>query len=179
MSFCGDFMKTKPIETKAKFVAKAGLMLAITLMLNALDSSFSAFLPFGVRLGLSNVAVLVTCVIINLPTAFVIILLKSVFIFATRGAFAAATSLGGGLFSFAVTALLLVLTNRSYVFISVASALTHSLAQIFVAILLTQSFFTIYYLPVLLATSVATGVFTGIIASSVIKRISHKKTAEG
>jgi heptaprenyl diphosphate synthase len=137
----------------------------------------SAFLPAGVRIGLSNIAVFTAAVCINLPTAFIIALLKSVFVLMTRGVTAGIMSASGGLLAFAVTAVTLSRTKLSYVMISVLSAATHIIGQLCAAAMITGSVYTLYYAPVLLIAGVASGFFTGVVSGKtipILKRILQR-----
>lgn len=166
-------MRINPYKSNAKYISFTGIMLSVAIVLTMLESIFSAFLPVGVRLGLSNVVTMTAIISINPPTAFLITILKSLFVFITRGATAGAMSLGGGFFAFLVTLLMYKYTNSSYILMSVLSAVAHSMAQICVAAVITQSFYTLYYLPLLLITSVISGVCTGIILNSVLKILQN------
>lgn len=156
-------MKINPYKSKARYVSTTGLMLALACVLTALESVFSAFLPAGMRIGLSNIVIMAACAAINLPTAFIIVLLKGVFVFATRGATAGIMSLCGGIISFAAMGVLFSKTKASYILISVVSALLHTVGQLSAAVLLTGSVYTFFYAPVLCAVSVASGICTGFV----------------
>lgn len=161
-------MKLKPENVSpAKYVAVMGLLFAAASALNMLESAFSAFLPAGIRIGLSNIVIMAAILSLNLPSALVLVLLKAVLVFLTRGVTAGAMSLCGSLAAFAVTAVLFRKTNASYVLISVLGAFSHSLGQLLAArgILGTASVFA--YAPVLAIASVITGICTGIVLKAV------------
>lgn len=168
-------MKINPYRSTAKYVAVSGIMLGIAAALTAIESMLSAFMPAGVRIGLANIVVLTAAACINLPTAFIITLLKSVFVLLTRGITAGAMSFGGGMLAFAVTAVMLSMTRASYVMISVSGAIAHIIGQLIVAALLTQSKYTFYYAPLLIATGTASGFVTGAVANAVIPHFSNIK----
>ena len=168
-------MKINPYRSTAKYVAVSGIMLGIAAALTAIESMLSVFMPAGVRIGLANIVVLTAAACINLPTAFIIALLKSVFVFLTRGITAGAMSFGGGMLAFAVTAVMLSMTRASYVMISVSGAIAHIIGQLIVAALLTQSKYTFYYAPLLIATGTASGFVTGAAANAVIPHFSNIK----
>lgn len=170
-------MKIDPFDSKARYVAVTGIMLALAAALTAFESTVSAFLPAGVRIGLANIAVFAAAVCINLPTAFIITLLKSVFVLMTRGVTAGIMSVSGGLLSFGITALLLSRTRCSYVMISVISAVVHILGQLGAAALLTGSVYTLYYAPLLLVTGTVSGFFTGIVSGKVIPLLEKSLAA--
>ena len=170
-------MKLNPFRSAAGYVAITGIMLALAAALTTMESMLSAFLPAGVRIGLSNIVVLCAAECINAPTALLITLLKSVFVLLTRGFSAGVMSLCGGLPSFAATIFMLKKTSASYIGVSVLGALLHIFGQLFAACFFTGSIYTIYYAPLLLVTAVASGFFTGAVSGKLSpllkKRISR------
>lgn len=156
-------IKFKPDGTSpSRYAAFMGLLFAVSAALNWLESIFSAALPAGMRVGLSNIAVMLAILCVNLPSALLLTVLKCGFVFLTRGVTAGVMSLCGSLAAFCVTALLFRRTKASYVLTSVLAALAHSLGQLCAAwgLLGTASVFA--YSPILAASSSAAGVLTGI-----------------
>lgn len=170
-------MKIDPFDSTARYVSVTGIMLGLAAALSAFESMASAFLPAGVRIGLANIAVFAAAVCINIPTAFIITLLKSAFVLLTRGVTAGIMSAGGGIISFGITALLLSKTNASYVMISVLSAVGHMLGQLTAASVIMGSTYTFYYAPVLLIVGTASGFFTGIVSGKVIPLLEKTLSA--
>ena len=168
-------MKLKPENVSpARYAAVMGILFAAASALNMLESVFSAFLPAGIRVGLSNIVIMAAILCLNLPSALVLVILKAVLVLLTRGVTAGIMSFCGSLAAFAVTAVLFRKTNASYVLISVLGAFSHSFGQLMAArgILGTASVFA--YAPILAVTSVITGICTGIVLKAVfpyIKRI--------
>lgn len=146
----------------ARYTALMGLFFAVSAALNWLESLFSAFLPAGMRIGLSNIAVMLAILCVNVPSALLLTVLKSCFVLMTRGATAGAMSLCGSLAAFIVTALLFRRTKSSYVLTSVLSALAHSMGQLCAACMLLKTASVFAYFPVLAASSAAAGVLTGV-----------------
>ena len=60
---------------------------------------------------------------------------------------------------------------------SISGAIAHNAGQILAAVLFTKTLQIVYYLPILIISAVATGLFTGVICAAVIKII--KKRSEG
>lgn len=146
----------------ARYTAVMGLLFAVSAALNWLESVFSAALPAGMRVGLSNIAVMLAILCINLPSALLLTVLKSGFVFLTRGATAGIMSLCGSLAAFFVTALLFRKTKASYILTSVLAAVAHSFGQLCAAWLLLGTASVFVYAPILTASSAAAGVLTGI-----------------
>ena len=106
-------------------------------------------------------------------SAALLVILKSAFVFLTRGFTAGIMSIFGGFAAFAVTALLFRRTNASYILISVLGALAHTLGQLLAArmVLGTNSIFA--YAPVLSVSSIAAGICTGIVLKSVFPKLER------
>lgn len=143
-------MTTKKITTTA-------LLSSLSLVLAFIEGQF-IIIPAcpGVRLGLSNVAVMFALLFIDKKTAFGIAFIKALFAFATRGAMAGVLSLSGGVFSISVLSVLLLL-NASLSVSSVFGALSHNLAQFTVITLVYGGVSFIPYLPILIASGVVFG----------------------
>lgn len=146
----------------ARYTALMGLLFAVSAALNWLESIVSAALPAGMRVGLSNIVVMLAILCINLPSALLLTLLKSGFVFLTRGATAGIMSLCGSLAAFCVTALLFRRTKASYILTSVLAAVAHSFGQLCAAWLLLGTTSVFAYAPILTASSSSAGVLTGI-----------------
>lgn len=122
------------------------------------------FMPPGAKLGLSNIVTMFTAGTLGLPAALTVALVKSVFVFLTRGITAGCMSLAGGLLSTFMMWLLLVKLNRSYILGGIAGALSHNFAQLLVAYIITSTT-VLFYIPFL----VLFGVFTGLLSGVVLK----------
>lgn len=172
-------MKINPFSSKARYTAVMGILFGLSAALTAFESIFSVFLPVGMRIGLSNIAVLTTAVCINLPSALIITVLKALFAAVTRGFTAGAMSLSGGLLAFAAAALLLKYTKASYVFIGCICALCHTTGQLCTSMLFTGSVYTLYYAPLLLLTAVLSGAFTGTVLGLVVPQAKRIISGKG
>ncbi len=156
----------------ARYTALMGLLFAAAAVLNWIESVFSAALPAGMRVGLANIVIMAAILTVNLPSAAMLVILKSTFVFLTRGFTAGVMSVSGSLLAFGVTALLFRKTDASYILISVLGSMAHCAGQILAsrALLGTDAVFA--YAPVLAVTSAAAGICTGIVLKSVFPRIS-------
>ena len=124
---------------KTRRVALMGLLFALSVVLSFLEGTLTPLLglPPGVKLGLANVVVMYALFFLGRGSAFTLVLLKSFFVLLTRGAMAGALSLGGGLLSLGVMAVLCLFRSRPSVFIlSVCGAITHNFGQLLVINLL-------------------------------------------
>lgn len=156
------------------YIAEMGILLALTAALSYIDSRISAAFPMNIRLGIANIAILIALVKHGTGPAGLLAVLRSGFSALTRGATAGIMSLGGGIFSFIVTAML-IRTKHSYRFTCMIAAICHILGQLAVSCVLTGSAAALLYAPVLIPAAVITGMLTGTISEQCIKRIGMKK----
>lgn len=118
-------------------------------------------LPPGVKLGLSNLAVMYGLFFLGAKSAFTLAVLKSGFVFLTRGAISGFLSLSGGLLSILVMALVKgKKENLSYIMLSIFGAVSHNLGQLIASRMILNQFLY-YYFPILLISGVLMGVLTG------------------
>ncbi|MDD4164515.1 MAG: Gx transporter family protein [Eubacteriales bacterium] len=124
----------------------------------------AAFMPPGAKIGLSNIVTMYASKTLTVYNALAIVVVKSVFVLATRGATAFFMSFLGGAASTIITAALLNSKKSKYgtVGIGVLGAAAHNCSQLLVAVIITNEG-VLYYLPFLIAASVVTGTFTGVI----------------
>lgn len=157
-------MAFKRLQTRS--IARTALLFAVCMVLSLLENLIPPLpmLPPGVKLGLSNIAVMYCLFFINRRSAVVLILLKGLMALITRGPVAACMSLAGGFLSFSCILILFSLkkNNQSYIMISVTGAIAHNIGQIFISAVLLKTATVFYYLPVLVLSGILMGSITGI-----------------
>lgn len=147
-----------------------GIMLGIIVVIGILESFLVVpFLPPHAKPGFANIVVMYCIFAIGRRQAFTLNILKSLFVIITRGAIAGLLSIAGGVLSIIVIMLLVRFTKLSFVAISVAGALTHSLGQFAVFMLLMRTPALIYYLPILIISGLISGVLTGTLLTTLLK----------
>lgn len=144
-------------------LALTALLCALACVLSFAESAMLPPLPLGVRLGLSNLCVLIAIELISVRSAASVVVFKTLFVFLTRGVTAFLMSVSGGVMSFVIALVLIKKTRASCVLVSSVSALFHNTGQIITAALLTGSGYTLWYFPFLCLTGVASGVVTGLL----------------
>ena len=84
---------------KIQYITTMGLFFALALVLSALEGLLPPmpFLPPGVKLGLSNIVTMYCLLYLGAGSAYAVVVLKSAFVFITRGATAFFMSFCGGL----------------------------------------------------------------------------------
>lgn len=145
-----------------------GLLFAVILVLVVLENELQIPAPApGVKLGLSNIVVMYSLFFVEKREALLLAVLKSLFVFLTRGAIAAFLSLCGGLLSILVMIVFLLIFREriSYFMISILGAVSHNIGQIIAVSFLYTSLYLWSYLPVLLIA----GVIAGGVTSTLLK----------
>lgn len=158
-------------DKKAAYrAASMGLLLALTIVLNWLENLIPALpmLPPGVKLGLSNLAVIYTLFYLGSGAAFCLAALKSGFVFLTRGVTAGLLSGAGGLFSLIAMLALLKVCRERYIPCSIAGGVFHNVGQLCMAAMLLKNAAVFYYLPILLAAGALMGWVTAALLRAVM-----------
>lgn len=143
-----------------KKLTLTALLCATALVLSFIEGMF-VFIPQcpGVKVGLSNVAVMFALFCMDKGTAFSINILKALFALLTRGAMAGLLSLSGGVASICIMIILsFVFKGASVSCISVFAALTHNLAQFAVISIVYSPASMLPYLPLLIISGIVFGV---------------------
>ena len=146
-----------------RHIALMGLFFAMSLCFSFLESMVTIpGLPPGVKLGLSNLVTMYCLLFLGKSSAYSLTLLKSFFVFLTRGPVSAILSLSGGLLSITnmTAADFLKGKKLSYSSLSIIGAVSHNVGQLIAARFLVNQFL-FYYIPVLLFSGGVMGVLTG------------------
>ena len=156
-----------------KKTAQVGMLVAAAFVLGYVESPLpiSFGIP-GIKLGLSNIVVLLCLYEGTAKEAFGIALVRIVLTGLTFGNFSTmAYSLAGGIFSF----LVMFLLKKSNVFsvygVSIAGGVSHNIGQIAVAVLVLQTGLLMYYLPFLLVAGCVAGACIGFVGGILVKRL--------
>ncbi|MBE6700591.1 MAG: Gx transporter family protein [Ruminococcaceae bacterium] len=157
------------MNKKVRTVTLTSLLFAIALVLNFVESSFVIIPQFpGIKMGLSNVAVMFALFFIDKKTALEVGVLKSLFVLLTRGVMASVLSLVGGISSILVMIIITsIFKNVSLSVVSVFSALTHNLGQFLVVSFVYSPTSLLPYLPVLVISGLIFGVLNAILLRAV------------
>lgn len=164
--------------TESGSMADLGMMLAFALVLAYVES----LLPFtfgipGVKLGLANLAVVLTLYRAGARQAFLVSMLRIVlsgFLFGNL--YGILYSLAGGLLSFQAMYLAKKTKCFSLSGVSIAGGVFHNIGQIAVAAFVVETKGLYYYLPFLLAAGVATGFLIGMVSGQVLRRLPGSRT---
>ena len=157
-----------------KKLTLTALLCAVAIVLSFVEGMF-VFVPQcpGVKVGLSNIAVMFALFFLDKKTGIAIGLLKSLFALVTRGAMAGLLSLAGGLSSILIMIILLKLFNgTSTSVISISAALTHNIAQFGVISIVYAPMSMLPYLPILIISGIVFGVANAIFLHAVAPALS-------
>ena len=157
---------------KIKRLAVMAMLCAMAIILSILESMIPVFIP-GVKLGLANVIILIMLYEFKPSEAFIVNICRIILVGLLRSTLLTPTflmSLSGGIVSFVFMFLLSRFKVFSPIGVSVVGSISHSFGQIIMAIILVSTEAVIYYLPFIALLSLATGVVSGIITSTYLKR---------
>ncbi len=154
------------INGKTLFLTRTAILSSVVVVLSIAEN-FIPTLPValpGMKLGLSNIAVMAALDICSLPCALCVVIIKALFALVTRGAMAAAMSLAGTLLATLGMWLLIRCSKVRFgcLGVGIAGAFLHNFGQIIVAYaLISDAVFA--YMVVLSLASLATGALTGLV----------------
>lgn len=155
---------------------------AVSAMLVALAMIFSyveVLIPVnfgvpGIKLGLANLVVIVGLYMLKPGEVFFISMIRIFLMGCMFGNGASIIySLAGGVLSFLVMTLLKRSKGFSLTGISAAGGAAHNIGQILAAVWIMQNVKLFYYLPVLLAAGVITGVLLGRLSGRIMSAVTH------
>lgn len=164
-------------NTKAKEVALTGMLFSLALALSWLESCITPLLGLipALKLGLSNIVVMYALLFLRTRTALLLVALKALFAFLTRGATAGFLSGCGGLLSLLVLwALLHLPFSVSGYFFCVSGALSHNAGQLLGASWILSSAMALAYAPVLLVAGLAVGIVSAILTTSLFAALPQQ-----
>lgn len=158
---------------RTKKLVLLALLDAIALTIFMVEAQIPALVPIpGIKLGLSNIVTVFTVFAIGpwegAAVLFVRIFLGAVF----AGNFSSILySAAGGLCAIVLTMVMRkILTDKQLWVAGVLGAMAHSIGQMAMAIFVTGTPSIAIYLPVMIACSIVTGLFTGLCAQVLVKR---------
>lgn len=167
-------------ESSAYRISLSAVLTALAMIVSYIESMF----PFnfgipGIKLGLSNLIVLVALYSLGAGYAFAVNLTRIILSgLLFSGVSAMLYSLSGGMLSFAVMFLLSGTNLFSPAGVSMAGGVSHNIGQVTMAALVTETVKIYLYLPVLLISGTITGLLLGIMGSMILERMGHLQKHE-
>lgn len=157
-------------------IAYWGVFLALALVCSYVESliPISFGIP-GVKLGLTNIVVILMLYTIGAKDAILISVLRIILAgFMFGNAFSIIYSLAGGILSFVVMLLLKNTGKFKILSISTAGGISHNVGQLIVAALVVQNYNILFYVPVLIIAGIITGFLIGLLAGEIVLRIGNR-----
>ncbi len=159
-------------EMSTKKLTALALMTTTAMILSYVESLLPSVGVPGVKLGLANIAVIFALFRLGGKSALAVSLVRVFIVTMLFGSMSALLySLAGAALSLGVMALLRRTDRFSTVGVSVAGGVAHNAGQILMAMLLLGTARLAYYYPVLVISGVAGGIFTGLAAALLIRRV--------
>ena len=167
-------MPSQP-DFSVRRITRAALLTAIALTIFMAEAQLPAPIPIpGVKLGLANIITVYAIYLLG-PGDTLMILISRIFLGSVFSGqmMTLLYSLGGGLSCFVVMLILRRLLNTDYLWLSSPlSAIFHNLGQILVAAAVMRTWVVLSYLPYLVLSGIFSGLFTGLCAQLVIRRLN-------
>lgn len=160
------------MNNRLKRLAIIAMFIALSSILSYLESFIPVFIP-GVKLGLANVIILIMLYEFKFYEALIVQILRILAVSLVLGTIATPTflmSLSGGILAYLVMLIFSRIKIFTVIGTSIMGSISHSVGQIFVAIIIMGTKAVIYYLPFIMVLSLATGILSGIIARTYLKR---------
>lgn len=158
-------------------VAYFGVFTALALIFSYVETLIPIHFGIpGMKLGLANLIIVIALYKMRVQEAFmlsVVRVLLAGFLFGNY--FSIIYSLAGALLSLSVMAELKRTEGFSVMGVSIAGGVFHNIGQLIVAMLVVETFSVAYYVPVLLAAGLVTGLLIGIASNEMLKRLKNLK----
>ena len=168
-------MKNTSSRERTRRVALCGLLIAMMLVLGFVESRIpiNVGVP-GIKLGLSNGVLIFAVYMLDIPTAWMLMVLKVTLSGLLFGGFNTIMyALAGGVLSMLVMSLLSRVKGIHPVTVSMAGGAAHNAGQVALAMIVLPAPELPKFMGLLMLVGLACGALTGIVASSVMK---HLKT---
>lgn len=158
---------------KTKRYSYVAVLCSLAIVINLIENWFIPPLAFGIRFGLANIVSLVALKTLGIKEMSLVVLLRL-----TLGNLLKGTIFGTpfwisamGLILSTIIILILNKLKASIYFMSMMSAIFHTTGQLIVVCLIYNQVNVMMLLPMLVISSLATGVLTAIITKEVLKRV--------
>jgi heptaprenyl diphosphate synthase len=158
---------------KIKKLTGSALLTALALALFVLEAQIPLPVPVpGIKLGLANIVTVLAVFLFGWRWALGILLTRILLGSFYTGFSQLPFSLAGGLLSLAAVLAVKRFLRPGQIWVAGAlGGMFHNLGQMAVAVVVTGTAAVLYYLPLLLAAGLLTGLFTGLCAQFTAKRL--------
>lgn len=159
--------------TISRKIALRAILIALAFILSWIEAQIPVFFTVpGIKLGLSNLVVLIALYKLSATDAFLINIVRIILTGFTFGSLVTISySIAGGLLSFIVMYVLKNFLRSGINFVSIFGGISHNMGQLIIASILLQNLHTFYLLPYLWVSGILTGLAIGLICGLILKRI--------
>ncbi len=156
-----------------KKLAYMSMFLAIALICGYIEFLFPITIGIpGIKLGLANLITVMVLYCVGAKEAVCVSFLRIILSgFLFGNAFSILYSLCGGILSFAMMYIAKKTNKLSCISVSITGGMFHNVGQCLIAMFVLNSYFVIYYIPVLLVCGFITGLLIGILSSEIMRRV--------
>lgn len=164
---------------KAYRVALYGLCIALAFILSYLESLIPIQMMPGMKVGLTNLVVLIALYYLNAKAAFVINLVRILLVAFTFGNLQSLCySAAGGILAYLVMVGLKSTKRFAIVTVSVAGSIFHNVGQILVAMVMVETISITWYLAVLTISGIVAGIVVGTLGGIVLTKLPQDMKKE-
>ncbi len=161
------------MKTSTK-LALSGILTALSLISFIIENLFPPIIFAGARIGVSNIFILLSLILLGNSYAFICLILKTVLGSLFAGNISMVIySLPSGVIALTAEILLLKLVKCSIISASTVGAVINSLCQNLVFCLITNTVEVLYYLPYLAIIAVLSGLTVGLATFLIVKRLPN------
>ena len=163
---------------KTKKLVFMALLTAIALTVFVIENQIPAPVPIpGVKLGLSNIITLVAMVLLGRREAGIVLLLRILMgaMFAGSPSTLLFSAAGGTLAYLVMCGTVGLFSEKQLWIVSALAAIAHNAGQLLVCALVVKTPGILVYAPILAASGVITGVFTGLAAMFLIRALRRAR----
>ena len=156
-----------------KLFAFSSILLAISIILSYVENLLpSSNMLFGVRIGLSNICVVLGISIIGRVRTFIITLIKVFLMSLVFGSIIKfAISFSGFVISYLFMTIYSKVDKYDIIILSIIGGFTHIIGQFIALILLLNNLHILYMLPIYLLIGIGTGFFIGVLSKLILNSI--------
>ena len=158
---------------RIKRLTQLAMLSTVALTIFIIEAQIPALVPLpGIKLGLANIVTVFTVFRLRGRDGVLVLLTRILLgaVFAGNFSTVLYSLAGGGLAIAATIALKPVLSQAQLWIAGTVGAIAHSLGQMAMAVLLTQTPGLLIYLPMMILCSIITGFFTGLCAQFLLKK---------
>ena len=160
------------MNKKTKKLVYLSILTTLAVALHIFEASLAIPLPNGIKLGLANIISLITIELFSAKEMAIVNILRvllSGLLGGTIFNYPWFISLGGVFLSSLAIILVKKFFDLPLVTTSIISAFFHGVGQILVVVFIYDSWMMATYLIIIFASSIPTGIFTGMIAATAVR----------